>query len=328
MKLSSSDRSGKSVAEILGVDEYHEGMIMSMTPEKMRRAVESRLARLFVVDGFDDPIKRRIFLGDMPDMEKYLKAKDEIAIKRSQGNFPACLMPCYKEPLLTAAQEYHQARKYNLLKLLAKERLSEGQVRYAHCFMQRAIEVGNQIAESNFRLAASIIRQKVGLKDEEKLSDAYMDVMKAVDYFDYTRGLKFSTYTTWIIHRTLIRTWQSQQRERERGFFFVDTDTMGENFVSSSHGHEQEQQYQIDKQTVAYLLDHCGLASGDENDLQRRQYILTHRFGLGQARSMTLEEIGKELGISKERVRQLESSSIKNILRFLQEKREQRRKVA
>ena len=296
--------------------------------EEMRRAVESRLTRLFVVDGFDDPVKRRIFLGDMPDMEKYLQAKEKIATQRSQAVFPPCLLPCYKEPLLSGLQEYHQVRKYNLLKHLAKERLADNQVRYAHCFIQRAIEVGNQVAEANFRLAASIIRQKVGLQDEEKLSDAYMDVMKAVDYFDYTRGLKFSTYTTWIIHRTLIRTWQNQQRERERGFFLVDTDSMAENFECSGHGHEEERQYEVNKQTVAYLLDHCGLPNGDEQDLQRRQYILTHRFGLGQAENMTLEEIGRRLGISKERVRQLENSSIQNILRFLEERREQRRKVA
>lgn len=301
---------------------------MSVSSKEMRQAVESRLARIFIGEGFDDPIKRRIFLGDMPDMEKYLHAREEIDSKRSKGDFPSCLLPCYKEPLLTAAQEHHQTRKYNLLKLMAKERLAAGQVRYAHCFIQRAIEVGNQVAEANFRLAANIIRKKVGLQDEEKLSDAYLDVMKAVDYFDFTRGNKFSTYATWIVHRTLIRTWQHQQRERDRGFFLVDTDSMAENVVAGDHGHEEEQQYEINKQTVGYLLEHCGLPSGDEKDLQRRQYILTRRFGLGQATSMTLEEIGRELGISKERVRQLEDSSIKNILRFLQERREQRRKVA
>ena len=61
-----------------------------------------------------------------------------------------------------------------------------------------------------------------------------------------------------------------------------------------------EMEYQEDaieqKEVVASLLDTLG---------DRERYIITKYHGIDGGESMTLEEIGDELGITKERVRQL-----------------------
>lgn len=45
----------------------------------------------------------------------------------------------------------------------------------------------------------------------------------------------------------------------------------------------------------------------------REQLIIKNRFGIGINRAKTLDEIGKELGISRERVRQIEAAALKKL---------------
>jgi RNA polymerase primary sigma factor len=47
---------------------------------------------------------------------------------------------------------------------------------------------------------------------------------------------------------------------------------------------------------------------------QREQLILRQRFGLGDDQTRTLEEIGQQLGVSRERIRQLEARAL-NLLK-------------
>ena len=50
-----------------------------------------------------------------------------------------------------------------------------------------------------------------------------------------------------------------------------------------------------------------------ENLDERERQILHHRFGLDGTKPKTLEELGKILGFSKERIRQLEEIAIKKL---------------
>ena len=43
---------------------------------------------------------------------------------------------------------------------------------------------------------------------------------------------------------------------------------------------------------------------------ERERRVIALRFGLGDGRSRTLEEVGKEFGVTRERIRQVEARAI------------------
>ena len=46
---------------------------------------------------------------------------------------------------------------------------------------------------------------------------------------------------------------------------------------------------------------------------EREAKVLTLRFGLGDDEPHTLEEVGRELGVTRERVRQIEAKAVKKL---------------
>ena len=55
----------------------------------------------------------------------------------------------------------------------------------------------------------------------------------------------------------------------------------------------------------------------------RESRVLCMRYGIKDGRAKTLEEIGKDLDISRERVRQIESLAVKRLRKMLKEQRRQ-----
>ena len=53
----------------------------------------------------------------------------------------------------------------------------------------------------------------------------------------------------------------------------------------------------------------------------RERLIITSRFGLGGAAEQTLEQLGRELGITKERVRQIESRGVDKLRKIAGEEK-------
>lgn len=257
----------------------------------VREQIESELKRIFTVQEFDDRKRRKEITGPLPDQQKFCKEQAKVDAMRRANGFPAALRPCYEAPLLSQKQEYHLFRKYHYFKYRAKKRFDVGHLSEAKQYLAKARAVRNEITEANVRLAPSVVHYNPDKEDQ--LAEAYANVMKAVDYFDYRRGVKFSTYCTWVLKKNSCR-----QYHEEKRYFAISSEF--EDLQSRDSGHEVEAEYRNLQKAIRRLLKKVPV---------REALVLKNRFGI-DCEPMTLKDVGKMLGVTNERIRQLEKRAL------------------
>jgi RNA polymerase sigma factor (sigma-70 family) len=226
---------------------------------------------------------------------------------KAPRGLPPYLASLYEVPLLDREQEMHLFRKMNYLKHQAHRirnkvepsRAKTTDLDEIERLQEEALAVKNQIIRSNLRLVVSIAKRHVGPSNNffELVSDGNMSLIRAVEKFDFSRGNKFSTYASWAIMKNFARTIPEENYRRDR--FVTGHEEMFEAAADNrTDEHEYESALKRMQEAVKGMLGRLD---------ERERKIIISRFGLGGASEQTLEQLGRELGITKERVRQIES---------------------
>jgi RNA polymerase sigma factor (sigma-70 family) len=252
---------------------------------------------------FDDPSGEPVILARMPGLDEYETQRLQMRIPKDA---PPELASLYEVPLLNKEQEQHLFRKMNFLKHKAsrlradlkpeKARIQE--LEQIEDLQNQATAIKDQLISSNMRLVVAIAKKHAAQTDNffELLSDGNMSLIRAVEKFDYSRGNKFSTYASWAIMKNFARSIPDEKRRRER--YVTGHEDMFE-IAPDTRSDEQEVVSIVEqkKHQVNRLLEYLE---------PRERQIIRMRAGLDNySEGMTLEEIGQQLGITKERVRQL-----------------------
>jgi len=260
--------------------------------------------------------RERQILGPMPEAEQKTKKP------RLPSGLPPYLASLYEVPLLTRDQEGHLFRKMNYLKFKAarlREQLDpsrpkSGLMDQIERLYANAVATKNQIIRANLRLVVSIAKRHVGLMDNffELVSDGNMSLMRAVEKFDFARGNKFSTYASWAIMKNFARTIPDEHRQRDR--------------FRTSHGEmvnatEDERTDQFEQETAQFQREAHVQRILDRLD-EREQKIIVRRFGLRRGHEpLTLKQVGAELGVTKERIRQIEARALSKLRKAAEDER-------
>jgi RNA polymerase sigma factor (sigma-70 family) len=269
---------------------------------RARRILSTKL-ELIEHPSFAEADAAAAILGPMPE------PGDGKAPRRPKAprGLPPYLASLYEVPLLDREQEMHLFRKMNYLKHRAQElrakvdpnRAKTSDLDEIERLGEDALAVKNQIIRSNLRLVVSIAKRHVGPSNNffELVSDGNMSLIRAVEKFDFSRGNKFSTYASWAIMKNFARTIPEENYRRDR--FVTGHEEMFEAAADNrTDEHEYESALKRMQEAVKGMLGRLD---------ERERKIIISRFGLGGANEQTLEQLGRELGITKERVRQIES---------------------
>lgn len=241
---------------------------------------------------------------------------------RLPSGLPPYLASLYETPLLNREQEGHLFRRMNYLKYRAAHLRSQLDLARPKTpvmdqidrYYDAAVATKNEIISANLRLVVSIAKRHVGPMENffELVSDGNVSLIRAVEKFDFARGNKFSTYASWAIMKNFARTIPDEHRQRDRfrttqaEMFTATEDARSDQFEQESA--QLQREVQVEK--ILERLD------------EREQKIIISRFGLNRGREpLTLKEVGAELGVTKERIRQIEARALSKLRKAVQEEK-------
>lgn len=224
---------------------------------------------------------------------------------------PPYLAALYAIPLLTKDQEYHLFRQMHFHKFLAaklQKRLRHGRASVSIAdqlerHLAEAESLRNAIVQANLRLVVSIAKTLVDAANslDELISEGNVPLIRAAEIFDYTRGLRFSTYATWAVRNCLFRC-TPKNRLQQRRFATGSGETLEQWRDRKETVGGSERRWKNLQTQVSHLLDELA---------PRERMIVAARFGLDEEpRTQRFHEIAGRLQLSTERVRQLLSRAL------------------
>ena len=217
----------------------------------------------------------------------------------------------------------------------------------------RANRAKKEMIEANLRLVVSIAKNydNCGLELQDLIQEGNIGLMKAVDKFEYERGFKFSTSATWWIRQAITRACADQsrtirvpvhmnqtlsiltriQREiRHREGREVTVKELAERMEVTEDKVRKVLKIPREQLSMEALTEKAStIRTPLENVLEsefnatirlvlqslpeRESKVIQMRFGIGMPTDHTLEEVGQQLGVTRERIRQIEAKALRKL---------------
>jgi RNA polymerase sigma factor (sigma-70 family) len=248
------------------------------------------------------------------------------------------------EPAEIAGPEAGRARVYlsDYLRDISRiPRLSqEEEEALARRVLAGDAEAEQRMIEANLRLVFAIARRcrNRGLPLPDLIAEGNLGLLRAVRKFRPDKGTRLSTYATWWIRQAVVRALANQARiirlpvhvELLRGRYRKERGRLTRELGRPPSLDEVARALEIHAEQVAELEEippagPLGALPRDRKDPtgflddlpERERTVIRLRFGLSGEAPLTIEAVSQRLGLSGERVRQVEATGLKKLRALL-----------
>lgn len=208
------------------------------------------------------------------------------------------------EETLLFKQLHYCAYRLSALYQSAEKRLTRrARERYSK-WVQRYHLVRTRVIEANLGLVYDLIgRSRFATHDREEMtSEGMMALLRAADTFDPWRGFRFSTYACNAILRAFSRAAMQDSRRRGKIVGPYDVEFEKSDATDTKFGDQRA----LFTERLRLILD---TDEAELTDVERT--VLDRRFPFEDGRArQTLEAIGRNMRVSKERVRQIQLTAL------------------
>ena len=305
---------GTSVSDLTKRFHRTKSSIYRIINERRARALAAAKVQFIASDEFLMPDAAQAILAEPLDIKIASPKKIDLS-RLADGSFARYLQTVEAAPAFNRDREINLFRRYNFLKFIACESVSalkpahasSAQIRKIEKSLAEAEAIKKMIIEANLRLVVGIAGKHAaasGANLLDLISEGNLSLVRAVEKFDYTRGFRFATYAAWAITKDYARHLGHRQGKLDKSEAMENIQrnlriTDSSDFAAIERAH---------KSLIAVIKDNLD---------QREQFVLINHFGLMgtlvKKEKKTLTQIGQELNLSKERVRQIELVALQKL---------------
>ncbi len=267
-------------------------------------------------------IEKKLFGGEAKftgrDATRFLDAPDPVSDALRTGE---------RMPALSHADEQHIFMRFNYARSRVREiiiafagkSLTRATTRRLLAWGHRVLAARAMIVRQNMPLVLAMgKRTRLAVIDfNELVSEGNMALLRSVEKFDCSRGFKFSTYSCRAILKSFSRV--AMRASRYRGTFPTEFDPAMErsDFLESKRSCIIDDCVTELKQII--MENHAKL-SEVENTVIRERFAMGRAENGSAASPKTLEQVGHIIGVTKERVRQIQNKALKKIKVVLEDR--------
>ena len=261
-------------------------------------------------------IEKELFEDEIPPLPLvawYQPTRDD-AFEAGQVVGAPQLMKPAEEKLMFLRFNYAKLKLGRIQRRIKRNGLNKKDAQELVQWHNRFEHLREYLVRTNLALVLAMAkRTRLGDVDfAEIVSEGNMALIRAVDKFNVDKGFKFSTYACRAILKAFSRTAMKHSRHRQRFPVEFEPDLEKSNW-------NEIRRDQVEEDCVHELKTIVDRNLADLSDVE--QTVLKRRFNWEQdeASPLTLEQVGRIIGVTKERVRQIQNKALMKIRRLMEE---------